>query len=39
VPKSIFDFGSINGCQNSLHFSKRLVIGIGMETSEFVVST
>jgi hypothetical protein len=26
VPKCIFDFGSINGCQNSLHLSKKLPI-------------
>jgi hypothetical protein len=37
VPKSIFDFGSIKGCSNSLHLSKRLDIVIGMETSEFVL--
>jgi hypothetical protein len=35
-PKA-FDFGSINGCQNSLHLSKKLGIIIGMETSEFIV--
>jgi hypothetical protein len=24
VPKTFFDFGSINGCENSLHLSKKL---------------
>jgi hypothetical protein len=37
VPKSMFDFGSINGCQRSLHISKNLRIIIGMETSEFIL--
>jgi hypothetical protein len=38
IPKSIFDFGSINGCQNSLHFSKKLCILISLEASEFILS-
>jgi hypothetical protein len=38
VPNSIFDFGSINGCQNSLYFSKKLRVLISMETSELILS-
>jgi hypothetical protein len=37
VPKRGFDFGSMNGCQNSLYFSKKLRIVIGMETSEVIL--
>jgi hypothetical protein len=37
VPKSTFDFGSINGSQNSLHISKKLHIVIDMETGEFLL--
>jgi hypothetical protein len=36
MPESNFDFGSINGCQHSLHFSEKLRIVIGMETREFI---
>jgi hypothetical protein len=38
VPKSIFDFRSINGYQNSVHVSKKLCIVILMETSEFMLT-
>jgi hypothetical protein len=37
VPKSVFDIGSINDWQNSLHPSKKVRIVIGMETSKFIV--
>jgi hypothetical protein len=37
VPKSTFDFLSINGCQNSLQISKKLRIVIRRETSEFIL--
>jgi hypothetical protein len=33
----ILDFGSISGCQNSLHLSKNLRIVIRMETGEFIL--
>jgi hypothetical protein len=34
VPNNIFDLGSINDCQNSLHVSKKFRIVVGRETSE-----
>jgi hypothetical protein len=37
VPKSIFDFHSINGCPNFLRLSKKLRIVIIIETSEFIL--
>jgi hypothetical protein len=36
APKSRFEFGSINVCQNSLDLSKKLRIVISIETSEFL---
>jgi hypothetical protein len=39
-PKSFFDFGSINGCQEyCLHLSNKRRIIIGMEISEFILET
>jgi hypothetical protein len=38
LPKSISTFDSIDGCQNSLHLSKKLRIIIGMEASELSFS-
>jgi hypothetical protein len=37
VPKSMFDFGLTNGSENSLYFSKKLRIVIGMEISELII--